>query len=54
MTEGRDDRRLCGVMLIENDDGRLKATRVMDYVRDQQVLDERFDWGLRWVAGSKD
>lgn len=54
MTEGRDDRRLCGVMLIENDDGRLKATRVLDYVRDQQVLDERFDWGLRWVAGSKD
>ncbi len=54
MSEGRDDRRLCGVMLIENDGGRLKATRVLDYVRDQQVLDERFDWGLRWVAGSKD
>ena len=54
MTEGRDDRRLCGVMLIENDAGRLKATRVVEYVRDQQVLDERFDWGLRWVAGTKD
>ncbi|MDR6788406.1 tellurite resistance protein TerA [Sphingomonas sp. BE138] len=54
MTEGRDDRRVCGVMLIENDGGRLKATRVVDYVRDQQVLDEDFDWGLRWVAGSKD
>lgn len=54
LAEGRDDRRVCGVMLIENDDGRLKASRVLAYVRDQQVLDERFDWGLRWVAGSKD
>lgn len=54
MTEGRNDRRLCGIVLIENDGGRLKATRVVEYVRDQQVLDERFGWGLRWVAGSKD
>lgn len=54
MTEGRNDRRLCGIVLIENDGGRLKATRIVEYVRDQQVLDERFHWGLRWVAGSKD
>lgn len=53
MTEGRNDRRLCGIVLIENDGGRLKATRIVEYVRDQQVLDERFDWGLRWVAGSR-
>lgn len=53
MTEGRNDRRLCGIVLIENDGGRLKATRVVEYVRDQQVLDERFGWGLRWVAGQK-
>lgn len=54
MTEGRNDRRLCGVVLIENDGGRLKATRVVEYFRDQEKLDHRFDWGLRWVAGSKD
>lgn len=54
MTEGRNDRRLCGVVLIENDGGRLKATRLVDYFRDQQVLDERLNWGLRWAAGSKD
>lgn len=54
MTEGRNDRRVCGVVLIENDGGRLKATRIVEYVRDQQVLDERLQWGLRWVAGRKD
>lgn len=54
MTEGRDDRRLCGVVLIENDGGRLKATRIVDYVRDQKVLDESLGWDLRWTAGRKD
>lgn len=54
MTEGRNDRRLCGVVLIENDGGQLKATRIVEYFRDQQVLDERLNWGLRWTAGRKD
>ena len=54
MTEGRNDRRVCGVVMIENDTGRLKATRVVEYFRDQQKLDQRFEWGLRWVAGRKD
>jgi tellurite resistance protein TerA len=54
MTEGRNDRRLCGVVLIENDGGRLKATRLVDYVRDQKMLDESLGWGLRWTAGRKD
>ncbi|MDE8652316.1 TerD family protein [Novosphingobium album (ex Liu et al. 2023)] len=54
MTEGRNDRRLCGIVLIENDAGRLKATRIVNYVRDQKMLDESLGWGLRWVAGRKD
>lgn len=54
MTEGQNDRRLCGIVLIENDAGRLKVTRIVDYVRDQKVLDESLGWGLRWVAGRKD
>lgn len=54
MTEGRNDRRLCGIVLIENDAGRLKLTRIVDYFGDQQVLDQSLGWGLRWVAGKKD
>lgn len=54
MTEGRNDKRLCGVVMLENEGGRLKATRLVEYVRDQEQLDRRFGWGLRWVAGTKD
>ncbi|HEX8622644.1 MAG TPA: TerD family protein [Allosphingosinicella sp.] len=54
MTEGRNDKRLCGIVLLENDGGELKATRIVDYFRDQSELDRAFGWGLRWVAGSKD
>lgn len=54
MTDGRNDKRLCGIVMLENDSGRLKATRLTEYVRDQEELDRRFGWGLRWVAGSKD
>ena len=54
MTEGRNDKRLCGIVLIENDGGSLKATRIVDYYRDQQKLDQALGWGLRWTAGSKD
>jgi tellurite resistance protein TerA len=54
MTEGRNDQRLCGVVLIENDRGSLKATRIVEYFRDQSELDRAYGWGLRWVAGSKD
>jgi tellurite resistance protein TerA len=54
MTEGRNDRRLCGIVLIENVAGQLKATRIVEYFADQEVLDRRFGWGIRWSAGSKD
>ncbi|WP_240500007.1 TerD family protein [Sphingomonas montana] len=54
MTEGRNAKRLCGVAMIENDRGALKATRIVEYFTDQQALDRRFGFGLRWTAGSKD
>lgn len=54
MTEGRNDKRLCGVVLLENIGGTLKASRIVDYFRDQSELDRAFGWGLNWRAGSKD
>ena len=54
MTEGRNDKRLCGVVLLENVGGTLKASRIVDYFRDQSELDRAFGWGLNWRAGSKD
>jgi tellurite resistance protein TerA len=54
MTEGRNDRRLCGIVLLENDGGGIRATRIVDYHRDQQDFDRAHGFGLRWTAGSKD
>lgn len=54
MTEGRNNMRLCGVALLENDRGAIKVTRIIDYFRDQMMLDQAFGWGLNWRAGSKD
>lgn len=54
MIDGRNNMRLCGVVLLENDRGTLKATRIVNYFRDQSELDQAFGWGLRWRAGSKD
>ena len=54
MTEGRNDKRLCGVVLLENDRGGIKVTRIVDYFRDQSELDRAFGFGLRWAAGRKD
>ncbi|HVQ08261.1 MAG TPA: TerD family protein [Allosphingosinicella sp.] len=54
MTEGRNNQRLCGVVMLENDGGKLKATRIVEYYRDQSELDRAHGWGMRWVAGSKD
>lgn len=38
MTEGRNDKRLCGVVLLENVGGSLKASRIVDYFREQGEL----------------
>jgi tellurite resistance protein TerA len=54
LDEGRNDKRLCGIVMLENDGGALKATRLVNYVRDQQELDRAYSFGLRWVAGRKD
>lgn len=54
MTEGRNDRRLCGIVMLENVAGAIRATRIVDYHRDQELFDRAHGFGLRWTAGSKD
>lgn len=54
MTDGRDDKRLCGAVLLENVGGTLKASRIVDYFTSQSELDRALGWGLKWRTGSKD
>jgi len=54
MTEGRNDRGFCGIALLENDNGALRITRLVEYYRDHSEYDQRLGFGFRWTAGSKD
>lgn len=52
LTEGRNDCRICGILLLENDAGPIKVTRLVDFVENQRRLDERLGWGMRWQTAS--
>lgn len=54
MTEGRNDRGFCGIAILENDNGALKVTRLVEYYRDHSEYDQRLGFGFRWTAGRKD
>ena len=54
MTEGRNDRGFCGIALLENDNGALKITRLVEYYRDHSEYDQRLGFGFRWTSGRKD
>lgn len=48
------DHRMCALVLLENQGGNIKVTKLVEYFRDHRLLDQAYDFGLRWVAGSKD
>jgi tellurite resistance protein TerA len=54
MNEGRNDRRLCGIAVIENVGGELRIKRHMQYYRDQKDFAETVGIKLRWTVGTKD
>ncbi|MDR2208690.1 MAG: TerD domain-containing protein [Azoarcus sp.] len=45
---------MCGIAMLENVGGSLQVTKLVDYFADHLKLDRRYNWGLRWQAGSKD
>jgi tellurite resistance protein TerA len=48
------DHRMCALVLLENQGGNIKVTKLVEYFRDHRLLDQAYGFGLRWVAGSKD
>lgn len=54
LDEGRDNCRLCGIALLENEGGSLRMQRHMRYYRDQKEYADDVGIFLRWAAGSKD
>jgi tellurite resistance protein TerA len=44
---------MCAIAMLENDGGELKLTKLARYFPSHPALDDYYNWGLRWVAGSK-
>lgn len=53
MTGGENSKGLCGIALIENDNGAIKVTRLVEYYRDQSQLDRAHGFGMQWGHGTK-
>lgn len=49
----RNDRPMCAIALLENQDGAVKVTKLVDYHQGHRDMDQAHAWGLEWVRGSK-
>ncbi|PPQ34827.1 tellurite resistance protein TerA [Rhodoblastus acidophilus] len=54
LEEGDSRKNMCAVALIENIGGEMRVSREVRYFSGHAEMDSAFNWGLRWVAGSKD
>ncbi len=44
---------MCAVALLENIDGAIKVTKLMDYFRDHRTMDQAYEFGLHWSTAEK-
>ncbi|MBF0136689.1 MAG: TerD family protein [Magnetococcales bacterium] len=54
LTDGRNDRAMCAIAVLENVQGGIKVTKLAEYFRGQSDMDRQYGWGFQWSAGSKD
>lgn len=53
MTEGSNSKGMCAVVLLENLNGALQVNREVRYFKGHKEMDQAYNWGLNWRAGSK-
>ncbi len=53
LTEGDSANGMCAIARLINQDGAFKVERINQYFSSHAMLDKAFDWGFRWVKGSK-
>ncbi|MBR9828601.1 MAG: tellurium resistance protein TerA [Oceanospirillales bacterium] len=44
---------MCAIAMLENDNGAVKITRLVDFHKGHSYMDKAYGWGMRWSAGSK-
>ena len=53
MDEYGSDLPNCGIALLENQGGTFSVEKIVKFYESTRYLDKDFNWGLRWVSGSK-
>jgi tellurite resistance protein TerA len=48
-----DRQTMCAVALLENDGGRIRVSKLVDYYTGHPEMDQAHNFGFRWQAGSK-
>ena len=54
MDDYGSSKRTCAIALLENIGGTFSVEKIVNFYYDSRDMDEDFDWGLKWVSGSKD
>lgn len=58
--DGGGSQMMCAIAMLENQGGRLQVTKMTEYFEQQgqtsahEMMDRRFNFGLRWKTGRKD
>ena len=53
LDEYKNKGNMCAIAMLENNQGELKLTKLVEYFKGHRDLDSHFDWGLKWVRGHK-
>ena len=54
LDEHRNNLIMCSIALFDNVGSTFDVKKVVQYFQGHREMDEAFNWGLKWVAGSKD
>ncbi len=53
LDEPGGDKGLCAIAMLDNDGGRLKVTKLIEYYTSQEPMDRAYGFGFRWRPGRK-
>lgn len=53
LDESATGKNMCGIAMLENDGGRIRVTKLIEYFTGHDKLDDAYGFGFRWVAGHK-
>jgi tellurite resistance protein TerA len=53
LNEPNDYMGMCGTVILENIDNEFRVQKIEQYFKGHRELDQTFNWGMRWIEGSK-